>query len=469
MDAPARQHPPATIDARPDGNRLDNDHQGSTHDRPGKGNAEPASYSDDDLVTAIRRSEARSREALNEQLGLIAEAETRETAEQAGARSTQTWLRELLNIADSDAKTRVIVARNTTPGNDPTDTTTEPKLPATAEVLRSGEATIDHGRVIADGIAKLPPSISPEQRAEADATLADHARTTSPRNLRTLADHLRYRWDQDGALQDEQHQLEHRELHITTNRDGTTRLNGRLDRETGAKLRATLEPLAAPHPGTDGTRDPRSPAQRNADAFETMLNTALAGDNTTTSGTPLRITVTIDYDDLRQRSTSNPAFGGGTLEPGGEPITAANARRIACDADILPILLGGDSQPLDIGRSRRTAPADLRAALLARDGRCAFPGCDQPPGTPEAHHVRHWADGGSTALHNMVMLCGHHHRTVHKQHWRIHLQDGNPFFTPPSTVEGTQDATRGERSIHRLVRNNAAYETMRQPSAPEAG
>ena len=175
MDAPARQHPHATIDARPGGNRLDNEHQGSTHDRPGKENAEPASYSDDDLVTAIRRSEARSREALNEQLGLIAEAETRETAEQAGARSTQTWLRELLNLADSDAKTRVIVARNTTPGSDPT----EPKLPATAEVLRSGEATIDHGRVIADGIAKLPPSISPEQRAEADATLADHARTTS--------------------------------------------------------------------------------------------------------------------------------------------------------------------------------------------------------------------------------------------------------------------------------------------------
>lgn len=469
MDAPARPHPPAIIDARPGGNRLDNDHQGSTHDRPGKENAEPASYSDDDLVTAIRRSEARSREALNEQLGLIAEAETRETAEQAGARSTQTWLRELLNLADSDAKTRVIVARNTTPGNDPTNTTTEPKLPATAEVLRSGEATIEHGRVIADGIAKLPPSISPEQRAEADATLADHARTTSPRHLRTLADHLRYRWDQDGALQDEQHQLEHRELHITTNRDGTTRLNGRLDRETGAKLRATLEPLAAPHPGTDGTRDPRSPAQRNADAFETMLNTALAGDNTTTSGTPPRITVTIDYDDLRQRSTSNPAFGGGTLEPGGEPITAANARRIACDADILPILLGGDSQPLDIGRSRRTAPADLRAALLARDGRCAFPGCDQPPGTPEAHHMRHWADGGSTALHNMVMLCGHHHRTVHKQHWRIHLQDGNPFFTPPSTVEGKQHAIRGERSIHRLVRNNAGYETLRQPGTPEAG
>lgn len=468
MDAPPRPHPPTTIDARPDSDRLHNDHPGDDHpaskgDRTGDESTEPASYTDDELVTAIRRSEARSRQALNQQLGLIAEAETRGTAEQAGARSTQAWLRELLNLADSDAKSRVVVARN------PAGTTIQPELPATAEVLRSGEASIDHGRVIADGIAKLPPTIGPEQRAEADAALAHHARTTSPRHLRTLAEHLRHRWDQDGALQDEQHQLENRELRITTDRDGTTRLNGRLDRETGAKLRATLEPLAAPRPGNDGTHDPRSPAQRNADAFETMLNTALAGDSATTSGTPPRITVTIDYDDLRQRSTGNPTFGGGTLEPGGEPITAANARRIACDAEILPVLLGGDSQPLDIGRSRRTAPADLRTALLARDGRCAFPGCDQPPGTPEAHHVRHWADGGSTALHNMVMLCGHHHRTVHKQHWRIHLQDGNPFFTPPSTVDSTRRARRGERSIHRLVRKAAAYEAMRQPGAPEAG
>lgn len=472
MDAPRPQ--PPTIDARPDSDRLrshqrNNDQPGTTGDRTGNESTELASCSDDELITAIRRSEARSRTALNEQLGLIAEAETRGTAEQAGARSTQTWLRELLNLADNDAKSRVVVARNTTPGNDPAGTTTQPDLPATAEVLRTGEASIDHGRVIADGIAKLPPSTSPEQRAEADAALAHHARTTSPRHLRTLADHLRYRWDQDGALQDEHHQLEHRELRITTDRDGTTRLNGRLDRETGAKLRATLEPLAAPRPGNDGTHDPRSPAQRNADAFETMLNTALAGDSTTTGGTPPRITVTIDYDDLRQRSTGNPTFGGGTLEPGDEPITAANARRIACDADVLPILLGGDSQPLDVGRSRRTAPADLRAALLARDGRCAFPGCDQPPGTPEAHHVLHWADGGPTALHNMVMLCGHHHRTVHKQHWRIQLQDGNPFFTPPSTVEGMQHARRGERSIHRLVRKAGAREAMRQPGAPEAG
>ena len=437
----------------------------TTEDQPNSDGNDPASQPDDALIAAIRRSEARSREALFEQLGLISEAELRGIAENSGARSTQAWLRELLNLSDGDSKSRVVVARSTTRNNDLPGTTNEPELPATANILHSGEATIEHGRIITDGIAQLPPSVSPAQRAEADTLLADYARTTSPRLLRTLADHLRYRWDQDGALQEEQYQLEHRELHLTTARDGTTRLNGRLDRETGAKLRAALEPMAAPHPDNDGTRDPRSAARRNADALDIMLSTTLAGDTTTNGGTPPRITVTIDYDDLKERSL---APGGGTLEPGGEPITAANARRIACDADILPILLGSDSQPLDIGRSRRTAPAELRAALLTRDGRCAFPGCDRPPGTPQAHHIHHWADGGHTALDNMVMLCGHHHRTIHAQNWRVHLADGNPFFTPPSTVDRSQRTRVGDRSIHRLVRKSATHGTIpRQPGPPE--
>lgn len=274
----------------------------TTEDQPNSDKSDPSNQSDDGLIAAIRRSEARSREALFEQLGLITEAELRGIAENSGARSTQAWLRELLNLPDSDAKSRVVVARSTARNSDLSDATSEPELPATANILHTGEATIEHGRIITDAIAQLPPSASPAQRTETDTLLADYARTTSPRRLRTLADHLRYRWDQDGALQDEHYQLEHRELHLTTARDGTTRLNGRLDRETGAKLRAALEPLAAPHPDNGGTRDPRSAARRNADALDIMLSTTLAGDATTNGGTPPRITVTIDYDDLKERS-----------------------------------------------------------------------------------------------------------------------------------------------------------------------
>ncbi|MGW3473239.1 HNH endonuclease signature motif containing protein [Saccharopolyspora sp. NPDC000995] len=54
---------------------------------------------------------------------------------------------------------------------------------------------------------------------------------------------------------------------------------------------------------------------------------------------------------------------------------------------------------------------------------CAFPGCDRPPGTPEAQHVEHWVDGGATELGNMVMLCGHHHRTLHNQRWETKIRN----------------------------------------------
>ena len=392
---------------------------------------------DADLVAEIQRCELVSRDALVRQLGLIAEAEDRGLSSWFGAQSMTTWLRELLNLPEGDARSRVVVARKTAQrGQDPgTDPSAE--LPATARALESGAASIDHGRVIAEGIAKLPSSTGDEERGEAEALLAEHARTVSPRKLRVLAERIRYHLDQDGAAQDEQHQVEHRTLHLGTAWDGMTVLTGRLDRETGAKLRAALDPLAAPRPSEGGTRDPRTAGKRNADALETLVNTALSGEQAHAAGSARpQITVTIDHDDLRARVETAP--DGGVLEPLGQPITAENARRLACDAEILPIVLGGESQPLDVGRSRRTAPEHLRSALTTRDGRCAFPSCDQPPGSSEAHHVRHWADGGTTALDNLVMLCGHHHRTIHNHEWNVDLSSGTPVFTPPARYDPQQ-------------------------------
>ncbi|WP_342782935.1 HNH endonuclease signature motif containing protein [Saccharopolyspora hirsuta] len=136
----------------------------------------------------------------------------------------------------------------------------------------------------------------------------------------------------------------------------------------------------------------------------------------------------------------------GTLAATDQPITAENIRRIACDCEVLPMVLDGDGLPLDVGRTKRTAPTHIRAALLQRDGVCAFPGCDRPPGTPDAHHIVSWLDGGPTELSNMVMLCGHHHRTVHAQRWEIAVRDGRPTFTPPSTVDLSRTPRPGGRA-----------------------
>jgi Domain of unknown function (DUF222)/HNH endonuclease len=109
----------------------------------------------------------------------------------------------------------------------------------------------------------------------------------------------------------------------------------------------------------------------------------------------------------------------------GGPLCGAAARRLACDAAVSRVITDGASQPLDVGRRTRTIPPAIRTALVVRDRGCAFPNCDRPPSWTDAHHRRHWADGGPTSLDNLVLLCRTHHRAVHEGGWQlIHDPDG---------------------------------------------
>jgi len=121
-----------------------------------------------------------------------------------------------------------------------------------------------------------------------------------------------------------------------------------------------------------------------------------------------------------------------------EPVCAETARRLACDAGVIPVLLGGRSEPLDIGRLTRTVPAGMRRALELRDGGCRFPVCDRPASWCDAHYVWFWARGGPTRLTNLVLLCQFHHTIVPEGHWRLELDlhtwqvrvwrpDGRPY------------------------------------------
>jgi len=121
----------------------------------------------------------------------------------------------------------------------------------------------------------------------------------------------------------------------------------------------------------------------------------------------------------------------------GAPISAAEARRLACDAQILPAVLNGNSLPLDLGRARRLFTGPLRRALILRDHGCAFPSCDRPARWSEGHHLTPWADGGTTALSNACLVCRRHHRLLHNNSgWQARLgPDGHPEFLPPTTID----------------------------------
>jgi hypothetical protein len=122
------------------------------------------------------------------------------------------------------------------------------------------------------------------------------------------------------------------------------------------------------------------------------------------------------------------------------PIDHETVRRLACDASVTRIVFGPRSEPLDVGRRTSVVPSAIRRAVVARDRHCRFPGCDRPQGWCDAHHVRHWADGGPTSVGNLVLLCRRHHRLTHEG-FTLELVDGEPMFRRP---DGTRiDDDRG--------------------------
>ena len=218
-------------------------------------------------------------------------------------------------------------------------------------------------------------------------------------------------------------------------------------------------------------------AQRQADAIGMLAECALAGGlDRGTAGDRYQVVVHADAGALAgqpdvpggtsESAAAEPACGGGCQrvpagtpppvhaalaaggqtvldEAGGIHVSAETARRLACDAATVTMQHGPRGEILDVGRRKRTVSPALRRALAARDRQCRFPGCQNR--RCDAHHLQHWADGGATALDNLVLLCRRHHRAVHEEGFRITLDatgdvqfvrpDGRPFpVVPPAPL-----------------------------------
>jgi hypothetical protein len=109
----------------------------------------------------------------------------------------------------------------------------------------------------------------------------------------------------------------------------------------------------------------------------------------------------------------------GALLDTGETISAAEARRLACQAGIIPAVLGSRSQPLDLGRKTRFHTEPQRVAIMLRDRGCAVEGCDWPPGMCHVHHPEPWANGGNTSVENGLMICPRHHTLAHDTRYQL--------------------------------------------------
>ena len=135
----------------------------------------------------------------------------------------------------------------------------------------------------------------------------------------------------------------------------------------------------------------------------------------------------------------------------GTEIPATQLRRIACDAGIIPTVLGSDGEVLDMGCRERTAPPKLRRRLIARDRGCAHPDCDHQPALTQAHPIQHHAHGGLTTPDNMVLLCAYHHTLVHHTAWEVRIHNGKPEFTPPEYRRPVTRETGQPRRMRRAA------------------
>ncbi len=342
---------------------------------------------------------------------------------------TNSVLIGVLNLSKSEAKARVEQAALLTPRRSLTGEVLPPALPATAAELAAGAIGPTHLRVITATMRRIPPSMHPEVAAQAEQTLATAARRFDPSALARIGERLLAHLDPDGtAPADEPEQA--RELRVRTGPGGAVSLTGKLDPEGGARVLEVLNSLNGRRPPVDGVPDTRSAARRNGDALVEAMSCLLnEGRLPSRGGQRPHLVVTMRLTGLID------GLGTAVLDTGGQ-LSAAEARRLACDSCVVPMVLGTDSMPLDVGRQHRLATAAIRDALAQRDKRCAFPGCDRPPRYCEAHHIKSWLDWGETKLENMCLLCERHHVIVHRQGWHVRLDArGHPEFIPPKTVD----------------------------------
>ncbi|SNR27080.1 HNH endonuclease [Haloechinothrix alba] len=391
----------------------------------------------DALVAGLVERERAIRRLRAEQDAILAEVTSRGVLAEFGYPTGEALLRDTVHVDRGEARKRLARAVACYPTRAGTV-----EAPAAGRAHRAGEIDGEHVEAIAGALGELPGEVPVAEREEGERILVELAQRSTPAVVRRAGRHLVARLDPDGKRpRDDEPARPRRELLLGWRRDGRLGFSGVLDRETGQQLQTALSPLAKPRPAENGERDERSTGQRHGDAFAEMIDLVLdEGKLPTEGGEKPRLIVTLPWDELRDAATSSTtdtttgaSEAAGALVNHDMPVTGEQARRIACDAGVIPAVLGTRGEVLDLGREQRLVSTAQRRALTLRDGGCVFPGCDRPHRWCHAHHIHHWADGGTTDLANLALLCGEHHRLIHHSDWQIHPgPDGRPYCTPPT-------------------------------------
>ena len=418
---------------------------------------------------------------------LVAEADRARSSTMVAGTPTTTWLQSKTMLGRGEAVGLVMGGRDVN------------ARPCLRDAALTGRVSTRQARSIAKVVAQLPAGLTPRQRDRAEEWLIAEAAHADAGHLAKLGSRVLDEVAPEAAETPEQLQsrLEAQQrraqaarcLTFTDDGDGSYLVHGSLPHLQATPLMKILQ--AKVDAGRRHARDlPRSErpllslGQRWADALLDLAagvaqrapaavvggteprrgdgrcsptaatiaptpaasaaapSPAPSGGVPTVAGERPRIVVTFDHDTLRRRVEQ-----AGLLDTG-QIISAGDLRRLACDADLVPVVLGGGSELLDYGTTVRLVPAALRRALSLRDGCCTFPGCEAPDTQCDAHHIIPWWNRGATSLANLVLLCPHHHAMVEPprfwsgpppDRWQVRLNArGHPEFIPPRSIDPAQ-------------------------------
>ncbi|GAA1514011.1 HNH endonuclease signature motif containing protein [Nocardioides humi] len=337
-----------------------------------------------------------------------------------GARDAAAWLAHAAHIDPAPARADLHLAHGLE---------TRPRV---AQAMRAGQVTSTQARVITQAIDALPDRLGPGLAADAEARLVEYAAEFAPIELRRLGRRILDVLAPEIAEAEEAKRLEAEEaaarekasLKFRDLGDGSSRITGILPTTCVERLKTYLDAHTNPARREHGTREAveanpdlaRTPFhRRRAWAFIDLLELIDPDALPVHGGDATTVVVTVSIEQLRaDLATAGILTGSGEGE---ESISATEARRLACQARILPVVLDGHARVLDLGRSARLFQPAQRAAIRLRDHTCRGEGCTIPARWCHLHHEDPWSNGGSTDLDHAVTLCAHHHQRIHDHHY----------------------------------------------------
>jgi len=368
-------------------------------------------------------------------------------AVRSGEKSAAALVAAVAQVGDGEARAWCEVGTATRVRYSLTGEVLAPRRPEIVDVLAGAVLPASVlARIIAT--AEEVDRRAPGHGSALAVTLVEAAPGLAPRELSRLCRHAIDCADPDGVEPHEEELRRRRGVQIAHLPDGMSRWIVTMDPESAGFLTAALDARAAPRRAprfgagdqadVDAAfeGDERTLAQRRLDALVGIARTALRADDGAVAGSDVTMLVTVPLEVLRTGA------GAGWIDGVGVPVSAGAARRLAACAEIVPVVLGRESEPLDLGRAARLFSRAQRRALAVRDGGCVWPGCMAPPGWCEVAHVQAWARGGSTDLANAMLLCPFHHRRFDRDGWTLEHRDGARWLIPPGSIDAWRTPRR---------------------------